>query len=272
MLDNVSVLDQMHELQILVHKLNDLSIKIPELFQVGAIIAKLPPSWNNYWKKLPHMAEELTLEQIGTHLRIEEESRIREGTNSVSKINEGTVNNVQNGGIGSNKTHKNFKPNKKIFKKNNSNKDKKNRVYFHCAKKGHYIRECRFLKNQKKDKERNTSEANVIDEIVAMVSEMQMGMITEVHMTSAAENSSEWWYDSGVTIHVCKNKTQFKEYVEVGNGLKVLMGNHNTAKALGTGTVELKLSSGKNLYSPMCIMFLISRRTWFLQIFCLRMV
>ena len=67
MLDNISVLDQMHELQILIHKLNDLSIKIPELFQVGTIIVKLPPTWNNYRKKLLHIAEELTLEQIGTH-------------------------------------------------------------------------------------------------------------------------------------------------------------------------------------------------------------
>uniref|UniRef100_A0A2N9JAE7 CCHC-type domain-containing protein n=1 Tax=Fagus sylvatica TaxID=28930 RepID=A0A2N9JAE7_FAGSY len=209
--------DQVHELQILVHKLNDISIKIPELFQVGAIIAKLPPSWNNYRKKLLHMAEELTLEQIGTHLRIEEESRIREG------------------------------PNKKIVKKTNSNKDKKGRACFHCGKKGHYIRECRFLKNQMKEKELNTSEANVVDEIVAMVSEMQIGMITEVHMANAAKNSSEWWYDSGATIHVCNNKILFKEYVEVGNGLEVLMGNHNTAKVLGTGTVELILSSGKKL-------------------------
>ena len=100
MLDNVSILDQMHELQILVQKLNDLSIKIPELFQVGAIITKLSPTWNNYRKKLLHMAEELTLEQVGTLLRIEEESRIRESTNSVSKVNEGTVNNLQNDGIG----------------------------------------------------------------------------------------------------------------------------------------------------------------------------
>ena len=68
MLNNVSMLDQMHELQILVHKLNDLSIKISKLFQVRAIIAKLPPSWNNYRKKLMHMAKELTLEQIDTHL------------------------------------------------------------------------------------------------------------------------------------------------------------------------------------------------------------
>ena len=109
----------------------------------------------------------------------------------MSKVNEGTFNNVQDGGIGSSKTHKNFRPNKKIFKKNNSNKDKKGRAYFHCGKKGYYIQECKFLKNQKKDKKLNTSEANVIDKIVAMVSEMQIGMITKVHMASAAENSSE---------------------------------------------------------------------------------
>ena len=40
MLDNVSVLDQVHELQIWVNKLRDLSINIPESFQVGAIIGE----------------------------------------------------------------------------------------------------------------------------------------------------------------------------------------------------------------------------------------
>ena len=165
----------------------------------------------------------------------------------MSKVNEGIVNNVQDGRIGSSKTHKNFRPNKKIFKKNNSNKDKKGRACFHCEKKCHYIQKCRFLKNKKKDKELNTSETNVIDEIVAMVSEMQIGMITEVHMASAVENSFEWWYDSGATIHVCNNKTLFKKYVEANNELEVLMGNHNTAKVLGTGTVELILSSEKKL-------------------------
>jgi hypothetical protein len=72
-------------------------------------------------------------------------------------------------------------------------------------------------------------------------------MVTEVHMASTAENSSEWWYDSGATIYVCNNKTLFKENVKAGNGLEVLMGNHNTVKVLGIGTVELILSSGKKL-------------------------
>jgi hypothetical protein len=80
-----------------------------------------------------------------------------------------------------------------------------------------------------------------------MVSAMKIGMITEVHMAYAAENSSKWWYDSGATIHVCNNKMLFKEYVKAGNGLEVLMGNHNTTKVLGTGKVELILSSGKKL-------------------------
>ena len=73
MLDNISVLDHVHELQILVNKLHDLSINISESFQVGAIIAKLPPSWNNFRKKLLHILEDLTLGQFGHHLQIEEE-------------------------------------------------------------------------------------------------------------------------------------------------------------------------------------------------------
>jgi hypothetical protein len=70
----------------------------------------------------------------------------------VSKVNEGTVNYVLNGGVGSSKTNKSFRPNKKIVKKTNSNKDKKSRACFHCGKKGHYIRECRFLKHQNERK------------------------------------------------------------------------------------------------------------------------
>ena len=68
MLDNVSVLDQVYELQILVNKLRDLSINIPESFQVGAITAKLPPNWYNFRKKLLLMSEDLTLEEFEQHL------------------------------------------------------------------------------------------------------------------------------------------------------------------------------------------------------------
>ena len=185
MLHNISVLDQVYELQILVNKLRDLSINIPESFQMGAIIAKLPPSWNNFKKKLLHMSEDLTLEQFGQHLWIEEESWVRNGTNTDSKVNVNNVSNVQSGS--SSKTNKYLKVNKSEsgFKKNNSknpNKDKKNQTCFHCRKKGHYIYECKLLKNKKNDEEGNAIEMNVIEDIVVMVSGIHIDMIIEVHM------------------------------------------------------------------------------------------
>ena len=202
MIDNISVLDQVHELQILVNILRDLSINIPKSFQMGAIIAKLPRSWNNYRKKLLHMLEDLTLEQFEQHLQIEKESRVRNETNTDSKVN---VNNVQSGS--SSKTDKNLKVNKSGigFKKNNSknpNKNKKNRACFHCGKKGHYFRECKLLKNKKRDEEGNANETNVIEDIIVMVSEIHIDIITEVHIVVIA-NSLDWWFDSGATVHRC---------------------------------------------------------------------
>ena len=71
------------------------------------------------------------------------------------------------------------------FKKNNSknpNKRKKNQACFHCGKKGHYFCECKLLKNKKRDEEGNANETNVIEEIIAMVSDIHIDMITKVHM------------------------------------------------------------------------------------------
>ena len=44
---NSLLLDQIHNLQMVVSKFKDLSVEISDAFQVRAIIAKLPPSWND---------------------------------------------------------------------------------------------------------------------------------------------------------------------------------------------------------------------------------
>ncbi|KAH1046614.1 hypothetical protein J1N35_037398 [Gossypium stocksii] len=75
MLDSILIMDQVHELQVFVIKLRDLKVVIPELLQVRAIISKLPSSWNNYQKKLLHMAEDFTMEKIIRHLHIQEETQ-----------------------------------------------------------------------------------------------------------------------------------------------------------------------------------------------------
>ncbi|GKB31351.1 hypothetical protein Tco_0870752 [Tanacetum coccineum] len=49
------------------HKMN-----MDESIQVSCIIDKLPPSWKDFKHTLKHLKEELTLVELGSHLRIEE--------------------------------------------------------------------------------------------------------------------------------------------------------------------------------------------------------
>ena len=87
--------------------------------QVGAIIAKLPPSWHDYRKKLLHTTESFTLGQILKHLCIEQETRIlqRMHLESVSKVNFVDARNKnQNNNFGNNK-RKNPELNATIFGK-----------------------------------------------------------------------------------------------------------------------------------------------------------
>nr|XP_027076967.1 uncharacterized protein LOC113700708 [Coffea arabica] len=87
-INNSPLLDQIHNLQVIVSKLKDLNVEILEAFQVGAIIVKLPPSWNDYQKKLLHTSEILTLDGVLKHLNIEEDARNlqKKDVNGESKV------------------------------------------------------------------------------------------------------------------------------------------------------------------------------------------
>ncbi|PKI50647.1 hypothetical protein CRG98_028959 [Punica granatum] len=191
MFDGVPIMDQVHELQILISRLRDLKAIIPESLQVGAIISKLPSSWNDYRKKLLHMAKDFTMEKILRHLRIEEETR------------------------------------------------KRNAVYLpQCSKVNH-------------DKDATTSKANMVEDmdLVAMVTggieNLKIGMITELNI-AMTDKFYNWWLDSGATVHVCNDRQQFKSYEPMANR-EMLMGNHQSVKVLGQGTMELNFTSGKKL-------------------------
>ena len=82
----------MHELQVIVNQLRAEKIDLLEPFQVGAIISKLPPTWRGYRKKILHDSKEFSLEEIQKHLRIEEESRVRDkNENSYDGISKANV-------------------------------------------------------------------------------------------------------------------------------------------------------------------------------------
>ncbi|GJT50981.1 retrovirus-related pol polyprotein from transposon TNT 1-94 [Tanacetum coccineum] len=157
--DNVSILDQVHEFLILVSKFKNLNIEIHQNLLVGAIITKLPSSWRNYRKKLMHTSEDFTMGQFQKHLRIKEETCIRE--KNMNGASSSKVNYVDSG------------------TKNKGN-DKK--------RKGHIKRYCKNSKKKNQNSNTNDKSANALEQvdttkITAMVSEMSIGIIQDFFKT-----------------------------------------------------------------------------------------
>ncbi|PWA47669.1 hypothetical protein CTI12_AA475510 [Artemisia annua] len=104
---------------------------------------------------------------------------------------------------------------------------------YKCGDKGHIKRYCKNPK--KKNQNTNKNEfANAVEqvdttEIAAIDSEMNIGMIQELHMASVI-TTYDWWYDSGATTHVCNNKDLFKTYKESEDGHEVMMGDSHASK------------------------------------------
>ena len=76
MIDSKTFVDQVQELQLIIHGILAEGMAISESFQVAAIVEKLPPAWEEFKSYLKHKRKEMTVEELITRLRIEEENRI----------------------------------------------------------------------------------------------------------------------------------------------------------------------------------------------------
>nr|KAJ0220107.1 hypothetical protein LSAT_V11C200064520 [Lactuca sativa] len=78
MIDSRPVMEQYHEMLRILGQFAQHNLKMDEAIDVAVIIDKLPPSWKDFKHNLKHNKEELTLTQLGSHLRIEESLRTQE--------------------------------------------------------------------------------------------------------------------------------------------------------------------------------------------------
>lgn len=75
MIDDGSVKARSREIQKIAHEIISEGMRHDDQFQVVVIIDKLPPLWKDFKNTLRHKTNELSLESLIKHLRIEEEVR-----------------------------------------------------------------------------------------------------------------------------------------------------------------------------------------------------
>nr|XP_043623130.1 uncharacterized protein LOC122594907 [Erigeron canadensis] len=120
------------------HKMN-----MDETIQVSSIIDKLPPSWKEFKHSLKHKKEELTLVELGSHLRIEESLRAHDiekskGNNVVGTSSINMVEHKKSTG------YNDKKGKRKHQEANKASPNKKSRLAcWKCGKSGHLKRDCR---------------------------------------------------------------------------------------------------------------------------------
>jgi len=93
MVNNRSVVEQAHEVQVLVKELKLLKCLLPDKFVAGCIIAKLPSSWRNFATTLKHKRSEISVENLLASLDVEEKAQANdafekggEGTSSANMV------------------------------------------------------------------------------------------------------------------------------------------------------------------------------------------
>ncbi|XXG55184.1 hypothetical protein AAC387_Pa03g2908 [Persea americana] len=78
MINSKAVINQVQELQVILHEIHAEGMSLSESFQVTAIIEKLPPLWKDFKNYLKHKRKEMKLEDLIVKLRIEEDNRASE--------------------------------------------------------------------------------------------------------------------------------------------------------------------------------------------------
>ncbi|XP_071713240.1 uncharacterized protein [Rutidosis leptorrhynchoides] len=83
--DTRPIMEQFHEILRILGKFTQHNISVDETFMVSYIIDKLPSSWQDFKHTLKHKKEDMNLNELGSHLRIEESIRAQDSAKGKGK-------------------------------------------------------------------------------------------------------------------------------------------------------------------------------------------
>ncbi|GKA65763.1 zinc finger, CCHC-type containing protein [Tanacetum coccineum] len=218
----------------------------PTVEQVSCIIDKLPPSWKDFKHTLKHLKEELTLVELGSHLRIEESLRAQDNDKPKGNnvVGPSVVNMVEH----NNSSRYNDNRGKRKHHDTKADPNKKPKVTcWKCGKPGHLKKDCKAGNVGNKANGSGTKgsvdgSSNSLKGQNMFNKSLQVYYVTYVSEAYFVQDDDvAWWVDSGATVHVCKDRCWFKTYESLNDGSILHMGNESTALVHGRGCVDLRL-------------------------------
>ncbi|KAG8500112.1 hypothetical protein CXB51_004144 [Gossypium anomalum] len=187
----------------------------------------------NFKRSLKHKKEEISLEALANHLRIEEEYRKQDQNLNSENAKLHVTEEVQ--------TTKPFKRKFKQTDKALKFKKKQKDSCYHCGKPRHFKNECQFLKKK------SSSKADNNGKFAAMIFEINMAQYDNTWWIDMGATNNTWWIDMGATKHVCKDKSMFTKFTQCENDNVLYMENSSTAEIKGKRSIELQFTFGKVL-------------------------
>ncbi|KAL9997387.1 putative RNA-directed DNA polymerase [Helianthus debilis subsp. tardiflorus] len=143
MVDSRPIMEQYNELLHILGQFSQHDMNMDESIAVSTIIDKFPPMWKDFKHTLKHQKEELSLVQLGSHIRIEESLRVQEDDKTKGKTQASSSINVVEHDGKSGKFNK-FKNQKRKFNRDDKQPNKKVKsTCWRCHKVGHFKKDYR---------------------------------------------------------------------------------------------------------------------------------
>ncbi|GMP81438.1 hypothetical protein CsSME_00036150 [Camellia sinensis var. sinensis] len=159
MIDTKPIMEQFYETQHILSQFRQKNMNMDESIVVSSIIEKLSSSWKDFKRTLKHKNEDLTLEELTQHLRVEEKSRLLESKdNQLAQTSK--IYMVDDSKRFNKKKHKHEPQPEKNAKKPKG-------ACWHCGKPRHFRNECRSYKKK-------LEASNTKNKFVVVVSDMNM--------------------------------------------------------------------------------------------------
>ena len=210
MVDSRPVMEQYNELLSILGRFTQHKMNMDEAISVSCIIDKLPPFWKDFKHMLKHKKEELTLVELGSHLRIEESLKVHESDKPKSSNAAGpsVVNVVEYNNSTRNNDNKGKRKHQDNTKTDPNKKSKA--TCWKCGKTGHFRKDCKGVKIGNKTNGSGTSGSengntnslkgqNIFNKSFVIY---YVTYISELFFVQ--DDDVAWWVDSGATVHVCK--------------------------------------------------------------------